>query len=221
MDRWTQQLDNYCERIDFTFWAEPVNAVTNAAFILAALFCWAVMGGKRDPGARLLVAILMAIGIGSFLFHTYATRWALATDVWPITAFILVYVYLATTRFFALPRWAGGIAVALFVPYSAALIALVQPITGSLNGSIGYVPVPVLILGYAAVLAFRDRVTAAGLAIGAGILVLSLFFRTIDAAICPALPLGTHFLWHVLNGIMLGWMILVLHRHQPASPGRA
>jgi hypothetical protein len=27
------------------------------------------------------------------------------------------------------------------------------------------------------------------------------------------IPLGTHFLWHVLNGIMLGWMIVVYLRH--------
>jgi hypothetical protein len=37
--------------------------------------------------------------------------------------------------------------------------------------------------------------------------------RTIDGAVCEAVPLGTHFLWHILNGIMLGWMIEVWRRH--------
>ena len=214
------QLDNYCERIDPSFWAEPVNAVTNVAFLIAAVVCWGMLGGKRDPGARILTVLLFAIGVGSFLFHTYATRWALMADVLPSTAFILAYVYLATTRFFDL-RWFWGLAaVVLFFPYSAGVSAAVGAAFGPLNGSVGYIPVALLILGYAAAVLPRDGQAARGLAIGGAILSLSLLFRTVDEALCPAIPLGTHFLWHVLNGIMLGWMIFVMHRHggrvQPA-----
>jgi hypothetical protein len=36
-----------------------------------------------------------------------------------------------------------------------------------------------------------------------GIFSLSLVLRTVDAAICPAFPLGTHFIWHLLNGLVL------------------
>lgn len=214
----TRQVDLYCERLDPGFWAEPINAATNLSFILAALFCWAMLGGKHDRGARVLTLILLAIGVGSFLFHTFATRWAGIADVAPITAFILIYVYLATTRFFDLPRWAGAAAVVAWFPYSYAVTWAVQSSVGSLNGSVAYAPVPLLILGYAAVLFFRDRAIARGLAIGAGLLILSLFFRTIDNAVCPGLPLGTHFLWHILNGILLGWLIVVMHRAKPPEP---
>lgn len=212
---WTAAVDNYCERVDATFWSEPLNAVTNASFLVAALVVWTMLGGKRDPGARVLTAILLAIGAGSFLFHTYATRWAGIADVLPIMSFILVYVFLATTRFFALPaRW-GAAAVAAYFPYSWAVSAAITAWIGPLNGSVAYIPVPILILAFAAMVYRRDPITARGLAIGAGILIVSLFFRTIDAGICAGLPIGTHFLWHILNGIMLGWMILVLHRHEP------
>ncbi len=210
---WTAQVDNYCERIDPSFWAEPINAATNASFLLAALVCWGMLGGKRDPGARLLTAILAAIGIGSFLFHTFATGWASLADVLPIVLFILAYVYLATTRLLGLPVWAGGAAVVGFFPYAAGVSAMVTSAVGPLNGSVAYVPVPLLILAYAGLVAFRDPVAARGLAIGAGILIVSLIFRTVDAAVCDLVPIGTHFLWHALNGIMLGWMIFVLHRH--------
>jgi hypothetical protein len=37
----------------------------------------------------------------------------------------------------------------------------------------------------------------------AGTLVVSLTFRSIDMDVCDALPLGTHFLWHSLNGLAL------------------
>ena len=50
-------------------------------------------------------------------------------------------------------------------------------------------------------------------AVTGGLLALSLAFRTIDAAVCPRLPVGTHFLWHLLNAAMLSWMIRVLVRH--------
>ena len=32
-----EQMDNYCERVGPEFWSEPLNAVTNAAFLVAAL----------------------------------------------------------------------------------------------------------------------------------------------------------------------------------------
>ncbi|SDT92452.1 hypothetical protein SAMN05428979_0445 [Stappia sp. ES.058] len=32
---WTASVDAYCERVGTAFWAEPVNALTNAAFLVA------------------------------------------------------------------------------------------------------------------------------------------------------------------------------------------
>lgn len=213
---WFREVNNYCERLDASYWSEPVNAVTNAAFVIAAALAWRRIGDRRDPGARLLVIVLAMIGIGSYLFHTHAQVWSLMADVLPIQAFILIYVYLATLRFFDLPRWAGAVAVVLFFPFAAIVSQAVAAMVGPLNGSVGYVPVPILIAGYALALRTRAPETARGLSIGAGILALSLVFRTIDPAVCDAIPLGTHFLWHILNGIMLGWMILVLVRHAEA-----
>jgi len=33
---WSAPIDLYCERTDASFWAEPANALTNAAFLIAA-----------------------------------------------------------------------------------------------------------------------------------------------------------------------------------------
>ncbi|MFT2588559.1 hypothetical protein ACMWPQ_29155, partial [Escherichia coli] len=33
-------VDLYCERLSTAFWAEPVNALSNLAFLLAAYFLW-------------------------------------------------------------------------------------------------------------------------------------------------------------------------------------
>ena len=209
---WFRQVNSYCERTDFTYWSEPINALTNLAFVVAGLWAWRMAARADDRGGQALSVILVLIGIGSWLFHTHAQIWAMMADVIPILVFILAYVHLATVRFFALPVWAGIAAVVLYIPYSAAFGLIFEPLVGSLNGSMSYMPVPVLILGYAAVLRGRRPGTARGLAIGAGILFVSLFFRTIDRSICASLPLGTHFLWHILNAVMLGWMIRVMVR---------
>ena len=57
---------------------------------------------------------------------------------------------------------------------------------GPLNGSVGYLPVPILILAYALALRLRAPEAARGLAVGAAILSVSLVFRTIDQAVCAA-----------------------------------
>jgi len=178
---WTRTVNSYCERTDPSYWSEPVNAVTNAMFVIAAAYCWPRTRG--DVGARLLCVILALIGIGSYLFHTHAQVWALMADVIPIQAFILVYLYFATVRFFDAPRWVGALAVLAFVPYAAATSRGLGALVGDLNGSIGYVPVPILIAAYAVALRRRAPETASGLAIGAGLLALSLTFRSVDNAI--------------------------------------
>jgi hypothetical protein len=207
---WFRAVNNYCERTDPGYWSEPVNAITNAAFILAAIWGWRIASAAGDTGGRVLAAILAAIGVGSYLFHTHAQIWSLYADVIPIQVFILAYLYLATVRFFAVPWWGGALAVLAFIPYAAVTARGLGALVGSLNGSIGYVPVPILIAAYAVALRHRRPEAARGLAIGAGILALSLVFRTLDAGICAGFPLGTHFLWHLLNAAMLGWMIRVV-----------
>ena len=72
----------------------------------------------------------------------------------------------------------------------------------------------IILLAYAVLLRNRLPRVARGLAIGAGLLTLSLTFRTLDQTSCAVLPIGTHFMWHILNATMLAWMIEVWRRHR-------
>jgi hypothetical protein len=209
---WFAPVDIYCERTGPDYWSEPVNALTNAAFLIAAFVMARRLRGQDLPLAWLLVAILAVIGVGSFLFHTHANRLTGLMDVLPILGFILVYIFAATRDFLGARSWVAGLAVLGFLPFAAVLVPVFARIPG-VAVSAGYMPVPVLILLYALALRRRATGTAWGLAAGAGILLLSLFFRSIDQAVCDAFPLGTHFLWHILNAVMLGWMIEVYRRH--------
>jgi hypothetical protein len=213
---WTRAIDAYCERLDGAFWAEPINALTNLAFVIAALVMW-----RRTAGlllARALCLILGIIGIGSFLFHTVAQVWAATADSLPIGIFILTYLFGINWHVLRWPLWASALGTAAFVPFTIVLTPLFAAMP-FFDVSAFYWPVPVLILIYAAFLAPHTPATARGLVIGAGVLILSLTFRSLDLALCPLLPFGTHFLWHLLNALMLGWMIEVYRRHLLAGSG--
>lgn len=205
---WMQQIDGYCERLGPGYWAEPINAITNAAFLIAAFIMWRRVRGQGMALAMTMVTILAAIGVGSYLFHTFATVWAAVADTTPILLFILVYIFAVNRDVWGLKPWQALGLTALFFPYAAATVPLFGLIPG-LGSSAGYAPVPLLILIYAYFLRQREPETARGLAIGALILIASIAFRSLDEPVCKALPLGTHFLWHILNAVMLGWMIEV------------
>lgn len=207
---WLTAVDGYCERLGPGYWAEPVNALTNLAFLIAAALMWRRSAGL--PLARAMVALLAVIGMGSYLFHTHANRLTSVLDVAPIAGFILLYVFAASRDFLGLKPWQAGLSAVAFLPYAAVTVPLWAMVPG-LGSSAGYAPVPVLILLYAWLLRRSAPETAKGLAIGAAILVLSLTFRTLDGPLCDANPLGLHFVWHLLNGAMLAWMIEVYRRH--------
>lgn len=215
---WTRQVDAYCERMGAGFWAEPVNALTNLAFLVAAVAAGRAVA-RADMGdlAMLwLLAVMVAIGVGSFLFHTVATVWAALADVLPITVFILSYLALTVRRGFERPWWqAIGVAL-LFLPAGQALETGVGALVGdALGGSEGYLPA-LLALFVCGIWLDRRRHALGRPLLGAAVLFLvSLTFRTIDEPLCPVLPLGTHFAWHILNGVLLAWLVVSLVRHAP------
>ena len=217
MEQLTAYIDGYCERLDPSFWAEPINALTNVAFLISAIVMWPRTNGLTK--ARLLCAVLFAIGIGSFLFHTYAQAWAAMADVIPIIGFVLLYIYAATRDFWGQGRWVSALAVILFVPYAAATVPLFAMIPG-FESSAAYGPVPLLILIYALGLRHRAPKTALGLTLGALMIIASLTFRSLDLPMCHRLPYGTHFAWHLLNALALGWMIEIYRRHMLAQPSK-
>ena len=218
MEGLLRQVDAYCERTDLTFWAEPVNALTNAAFLLAAWVMWRRVRGADLPLAGAMCALLALIGIGSFLFHTTATIWGSIADTAPIGLFILLYVFAADRDYWRLRLPWALLATAGFFPYVAVTLPLFQKLP-FFAISAGYWPVPLLISLYSFGLRRRAPETSRGLALGAGLLCLSLVFRSLDGILCGTFPLGTHFMWHLLNATMLGWMIEVYRRHMLVRRG--
>jgi hypothetical protein len=206
---WFFPIDSYCERIDIGFWAEPLNALTNAAFIVAAAHAFLMWrrSGAKDWAALWLVFVAAIVGIGSFLFHTFANRWSLLADVLPIAVFIYSYFLLSMRRYLGLRLVAAIAGTALFAAFSMSFtrlwFSLFPGVT--LNGSVSYIPAALAlsVVGVACRV-LNERDAGRALILAACVFGVSLFFRSIDASACSAWPSGTHFLWHALNALVLG-----------------
>jgi len=205
-----QPVFDYCERQSAAFWAEPMNALSNAAFLFAAgaIFVrWRERGGDDYPILALTVVTAL-VGAGSFIFHTVANRGAQLLDVIPIAFFIYGYFLLGLRRFFGLPALAAG---ALTLFFAIGAYAVGETVHG-LNGSGSYLPALVALAIFSALLWWRpaqpkSREAARGLATAAGLFSISLVFRTADRAICAVVPFGSHFMWHLLNALVLALLL--------------
>ncbi len=219
---WFRYIDSYCERLAPGFWGEPLNAVSNAAFLFAAAA--AVVCIQRRPSARtdialwLLTSLVAIIGIGSFLFHTFANYWSMLADVIPISIFIYAYLGYALRRYLG-AGWVVTLgAVAIFAVGSFVLDGLVP--ARILNGSVGYLPALGALFAIALLLAFGKHPAARGIAVGGAILTVSLVFRTFDSAVCASWPTGTHYVWHCLNAALLFTLLNTAANYGRVGPFR-
>ena len=294
-----RRIYGYCERgflpggdADL-FWAEPFNAITNSAFIIAALFALALAAKMRrlDGPTAWLITITFCVGVGSFLFHTYAMVWAAIMDTTPILIFILSYFAIAMNRFggfgwgmsigllvgflatllatsyflrtgfeaFAPPedgdysqklmlvggvallallawvfvtrqllasRWAIGLAWG--IAYYFAVMLLSEAMTALApefaRGARSYMPALFALFGIGLWLRMRGHPAGLWLIAVAAIFAISLTARALDRPLCAHFLIGTHWLWHVLNGVVLGTLIVAVIRHGKrvdAAPGEA
>ena len=188
-------LDLYCERVAAGLVGEPLNTLSNAGFLFAAYSLRQRYGAR----VRLLAALLAAIGLGSTLFHALANRAAELGDVIPILLFQLSFLGLYLRRILDLrvaviARW--------LVLFAAGLVVAAQ-FPDRLNGSLAYLPAAAALglLGW--LHQRRTDATRWWLLAACGLFLLSLSARTLDLALCPQWPWGTHCVWHLLNAVVL------------------
>lgn len=208
--------DLYCERLGPGLLAEPVNALTNAAFFAAAWYAWrdARAVGRTDAMTRVLIGLVVAIGVGSSLFHTFATGWARLLDELPILLLQLVYLWAYARRVIGVGRWTAAGLVAAYL----ALAIYCRGFSHLLNGSLIYTPAMTMTLGLGIYHWTTQPRFRTWLVRAAGVLLAAVVLRTFDASLCDAFPVGTHFMWH----LMVAWVTyLSLRALSTASVGAA
>jgi hypothetical protein len=216
----------YCERGTSTaLSAEPINAVSNVAFILAALMGLQLLEWRpreqQTSDHFLLIGLVALIGIGSFAFHLLATQESELLDVIPIAVFTLVYLGFALNRFLGVPP---GWMVLLVIGFTILMGATSQVrcwdggagIPGPeaqgaktcLNGSVFYLPALGALIVVGLLLEERRHRAAPYVLWAAAIFAISLTLRSLDLALCGKFliedqKVGTHAAWHVLNALAL------------------
>jgi len=207
---WSAPVALYCERLVPGLWGEPLNALSNIAFVAAGFAVLRMHSGLRARGAHIptdigaLPWLILAVACCSFSFHTLATRWA----GWLDSLSILLYCMLAVYTFVAHATSAGRIAAALAaVLFAAASIGTSRLLPAhTLNGSAAYLPNLLTLLAVSVYLRMRDAPAWRGFALATIVFTVALMLRTLDRTWCSMLPFGTHFLWHLLTGVLL-WLV--------------
>jgi hypothetical protein len=193
-------MDAYCERVGMGVLAEPLNAFSNVSFLLAAWAAWvlATRTGALSAGVRALILLGASVGVGSILWHMVPNMWTLILDSVPILVFIVWFVWLYARNVVGIrPPLAAAVAAAFVVA-----TFLVFPLAGVLHGALVYTPGLIVTLALGLYQARERSVERFTLLAAAGVYLAALFFRTIDNEVCAALPIGTHFVWHLLIGLV-------------------
>ena len=186
----TDYVDGYCERVAPGLWGEPLNSISNLAFLVAAVLVWRLAKGDRT--GRLLAGLIGLVFVASTVFHLVATRWAAVGDSVAILVFVLVYAALFPRVFFG---WRHA--------WLAAPAFLALTVGTALLGGGLYLAALIGLGVFAALLGFRRDADWTHFAVAGALFALSLSLRTVDRDVCDYVPAGTHFLWHLLNGVVL------------------
>jgi hypothetical protein len=228
----------YCERgTNAALWAEPINTISNAGFFLAALMAWQLLlwrpREERSADHYLLIALTFLIGFGSLAFHVYADEGTSLADIVPIGLFMLVYLGFALNRFLGVPPgWTVLLAIGFTVLVGAAMHvqcwdggigfagSAVPEAKPCLNGSIGYLPALGALIVIGMLLAERHHRAGPYVVWAAAIFAISILFRSVDLSFCDQVVIngrqvGTHFIWHLLNALVL---FLLLRASLEAGP---
>lgn len=194
-------IDNYCERLGPGLFGEPVNSLSNIAFWLAAWLAWRYIRqhGRAALSTNTLLLLLLAIGFGSSAYHSWPSEWTLWLDVIPILLFQLAFLGVYQHSQISPSRLLLFASYGLFV----LLTALMAQSPVSLNGSIAYATPLLMLIMLASLGALRGVIEFWRMTTAIGLFMVSLLFRSLDQSLCASFGIGTHFIWHLLNSVVL------------------
>jgi hypothetical protein len=214
-----QPVGIYCERTTAAWNAEPLNAISNVAFFIAAWAAWRLQ--KQRPNTEIggpiqaLWIITAVVGAGSLTFHTVATRWAEWADVIPILVFMIVYCWMILTVFFGLEVWLKALITLLF--FVATFYLEADEFESWLWGGAMYLPTLLFLMAAGAGIWRRDADAGKAFFVAALLFVISFAFRTIDEPLCSQVSIGTHYFWHLFNAGVLFLLVRTLILHAPGG----
>lgn len=203
----------YCETPTlFTgFPAEPVNTWTNLLAIALAVVAMVLVYryAPRAWGLWIYALLLLAVGIGSTLWHGLRSEWALLLDVTPGLLVLFTLVLLWAREVFG-----ARYGVAFFGAVAAILVGTFWFLApASFNAAFAIMILVLLCGGLWLVYQTHQRDSTA---MRLGLLTLALGLlaagaRMADSSLCELIPFGIHFLWHFLisSAAFVGFLMVL------------
>ncbi|MAH88948.1 MAG: hypothetical protein CMJ06_02745 [Pelagibacterales bacterium] len=206
----------YCERNNLELLAEPLNLFTNILFLFFSILLYFDKTVKN----KIFAFILFGIGIGSMLYHSFATRFTALVDILFIILFIFYYLVILYNKLYIKKNYTYILSLIFISSCYVFGYFFYESILGS---SAFYFP----ILLHLILLLFYFIYTKKYFYFKKFIFIpiifsISLYVRTVDLKYCITFSIGTHFFWHILNSIVLYLLIKFIHlipdRTSPEKP---
>lgn len=190
-------LSTYCESGIGLFDTQPINTTSNIAILISAFLAYRLVKANRikNSAIRSLPIITLITGIGSMLWHGAPNLLTAFADTLPISVFVLVSFFFLLDKLLQNIGLAWGI-LSVFILIEFPFVFGFLP---SFNGFIPYLVAFTFGLLIFFGLLRKYQTIASQLIPVIIIFMLALFFRTIDHTICSTFPIGSHFVWHILN----------------------
>ena len=209
-------ISYYCERASLDLFGEPFNSITNIFFIITALLSIRLY---QDYLSFFSIAF---IGLSSFAFHTFPNTITGFLDIIAIVTFMLIYTVKIYRQLIGFNFFYSSLT-AIFFVMSCYLFG-VSFQNSFIGTSSFYFPIVLHLLFLIIYFLFLNLTfdCLKYLIFSTLIFSASIILRVIDQPICNIFPLGTHFLWHILNAIFLFFLIkfsyLTCNRSSPEEP---
>lgn len=186
----------YCEKVANSIFIEPVNALTNLAFLISTILTYKMLKAKNIKNSiyYFFPWIIFLIGFGSTSWHLYRSPVTLLFDAIPIYIFLGLSFFLLLRKLVKNTNLTFG-AIGLFILLQIFLTINFPYI---FNGSIRHIINAIILLALVFWTYKKVGKVALQLVFVFLIYIVGIIFRTIDLQICPIFNVGTHFLWHLL-----------------------
>lgn len=192
----------YCERgFEQGLFVEPSNAFSNLAYVIAGFLAYRMLKSNQITDRKLLLLpwLLLIIGIGSFIYHTERNVITLLFDAIPLFFFILYILFLVLEEI-QRSKLKAAIVLLGFIVIEIFLTIYIPK--EFFNGSIRHITAVFFcsLIGLIAYKKFGNKIIKPLLLV-ISLYALAIIFRSVDMIVCPFIPIGAHFLWHILAAL--------------------
>ena len=188
----------YCERNTTFFLAEPLNLFTNLSFLVVAVF---LFFDKSIKNKNYSIMIFL-IGVGSISFHSFPNTITGLADI----GFIILFIYYYLYSLYKLLGVRNYLVHVLSIFFIIVCYFFGAYFNNTFLGSSSFYT-PILIHLYFLCFYFlihKYKNYQYNLILKATLIFnLSILLRSLDFYLCNILYFGTHFIWHILNSLVL------------------